>query len=112
MTSELVPDYPYALRELLAHARRLMDLLAKHERRASPYDSGGAWLIGRASELRCVIALVAMDWHKGLLSSDAAARKLGRHVRDLHDGLAIYLDIGRPACCRESQETTPGVGLA
>ncbi len=47
-----------------------------------------------------MVALVALDWHQQRLASDVAAAKLAQYVRDIHDGMAMHLDIGRPPCCR------------
>ena len=54
------------------------------------------WFISGAAAL---VALVALDWHHKRLSGEAAATKLARYVKEIHDGLAMHLDVGMPPCC-------------
>jgi hypothetical protein len=91
--------YPVALQAVMNHAQRLRSFLEDRESRAHPCDPGAHWIIGRAGEVQCVVALVALDWHQKRLSGEAAATKLARYVRDIHDGLAMHLDVGMPPCC-------------
>lgn len=104
------PFYPLVLQAVLNHAARLGELLGQRERTASPFEDGSLWLTGRATELHCVAAMAAVDWHEGRLSAKAAAGRLARYVRDLHDGMAMHLDIATPSCCRPPYETVPGIG--
>jgi hypothetical protein len=92
--------YPIVLQAVMNHAQRLRTFLNEREGRMRPGDAGLHWLTGRAGEVQCVVALIALDWHQDRLSSDAAAAKLARYVREIHDGLAMHLDIGMPPCCR------------
>lgn len=92
--------YPVVLQAVIDHAQRLRTFLEERERRMHPYEPGASWLTGRSGEIQCVVALVALDWHKGRLSGEAAASKLARYVKDIHDGMAMHLDIGMPPCCR------------
>ena len=92
--------YPVVLQAVMNHARRLRMFLEDRERRVHPNDAGAPWLIGRAGEVQCVVALIALDWHQERLSGEAAASKLAAYVREIHDGLAMHLDVGMPACCR------------
>jgi len=85
---------------VMNHAQRLRSFVEDRESRARPGDPGVQWLTGRGGEIQCVVALIALDWHQQRLSSEAAATKLSRYVKDIHDGLAMHLDIGTPACCR------------
>ncbi len=98
------PYYPLILQAVMNHAERLAELLARREQGQPTPDGGGAWLIGRAAELRCIAGIVAIDWHEGRLSAEAAACKLARYVRELHDGLAMHLDVAMPGCCRGRAE--------
>jgi hypothetical protein len=92
--------YPIVFQAVMNHAQRLRSFLEEREGRLLESDAGARWLIGRAGEVQCVVALIALDWHQERLSSDAAATKLARYVREIHDGLAMHLDIGMPPCCR------------
>jgi hypothetical protein len=91
--------YPVVLQAVMNHAQRLRSFLEDRESRARPGDAGTQWVIGRAGEVQCVVALVALDWHQKRLSGEAAATKLARYVKDMHDGLAMHLDVGMPPCC-------------
>jgi hypothetical protein len=93
--------YPVVFQAVMNHAQRLRRFIEDRESRARPGDGGAQWLTGRAGEIQCVVALIALDWHQQRLSGDAAAAKLARYVKDIHDGLAMHLDIGMPPCCRE-----------
>lgn len=92
--------YPVVLQAVMNHAQRLRGFLEERERRTHPGDAGAQWVTGRAGEVQCVVALVALDWHQQRLSTEAAATTLARYVREIHDGLAMHLDIGMPPCCR------------
>jgi hypothetical protein len=92
--------YPVVLQAVMNHAQRLRSFLDERERRMHPSDAGAQWITGRAGEVQCVVALVAIDWHQQRLSSEGAATTLARYVREIHDGLAMHLDIGMPPCCR------------
>ncbi|MGH7269291.1 MAG: hypothetical protein ACREJ3_02580 [Polyangiaceae bacterium] len=91
--------YPPALRDVIRHAERLKGLLIDRERSVYPFDAGGPWLTGRSGEVQCVVALLTMDWHEGRASTATTITEIGRYLRDVHDGLAIHLDIGMPSCC-------------
>jgi hypothetical protein len=107
------PFYPLVLQAVMNHAERLAELLAQRERVTRDFDVGGVWLIGRATELQCVAAMIAVDWQERRLPTAAAAGKLARYVRELHDGLAMHLDVAVPACCHAPPAATrPGVGEA
>ena len=82
------------------HAERLRVFVEDRERRARPGDAATSWLTGRSGEIQCVVALVALDWHQQRLSGEASAVKLACYLREIHDGLAMHLDIGMPPCCR------------
>jgi hypothetical protein len=92
--------YPAVLQAVMNHAQRLRMFLEERERRTHPNDAEAPWLIGRAGEVQCVVALVALDWYQERLSAQDAALRLSRYVRGLHDGLAMHLDVGMPPCCR------------
>ncbi len=92
--------YPVVLQAVMNHAQRLRTVLEDRERRMHPDEPGASWLTGRSGEVQCVVALVALDWHQRRLTGDAAASKLARYVKDIHDGMAMHLDIGMPPCCR------------
>jgi hypothetical protein len=98
--SQLGTRYPVVLQAVMNHAERLRSFVDDREGRLRPGDAGASWLTGRAGEIQCVVALVALDWHQQRLSGEAAATKLARYVKDIHDGMAMHLDIGRPPCCR------------
>jgi hypothetical protein len=92
--------YPIVLQAVINHADRLRVFIEDRERRVRPGDAGAQWLTGRAGEIQCVVALVALDWHQQRLSGEASAVKLACYLREIHDGLAMHLDIGMPPCCR------------
>jgi hypothetical protein len=102
--------YPPELDAVLEHARRLQDFMGRKERATYIFDAGGPWIAGRAGEIQCVVALVAMDWHEGRHDTEAAVASLNRYLRGLHDGLAMHLDIEQPPCCRPLPKEAPGAG--
>jgi hypothetical protein len=104
--------YPIVLQAVMNHAQRLRTFVEDREGRARPGDPGAPWLTGRAGEIQCVVALVALDWHQQRLSGEAAAVKLARYVREIHDGLAMHLDVGMPPCCRVALRRTAGAPRA
>src|SRR5258708_8804001 len=104
------PFYPVIFQAVINHAERLAELLAQRERVTREFDAGALWLMGRAAELECVAAMVVVDWQEGRLPAEAAASKLARYVRELHDGLAMHLDVEMPACCHAPLATSPGPG--
>jgi hypothetical protein len=98
--------YPVVLRAVMNHAQRLRSFIADRENHMSREDAAAPWLIGRAGEIQCVVALVALDWHQERLSTEAAAARLARYVKDLHDGLAMHIDVDMPPCCQSLQRGT------
>jgi hypothetical protein len=92
--------YPAVLQAVMNHAQRLRGVLEERERRTLPGDPDAAWLIGRAGEVQCVVALTALDWYQERYSGQEAAVRLQRYVREIHDGLAMHLDIAMPPCCK------------
>jgi hypothetical protein len=92
--------YPAVLQAVMSHAQRLRGFLEERERKTGPNDACAPWLIGRAGEIQCVVALIALDWYQERLSSQEAALRLSRYVREMHDGLAMHLDVEMPPCCR------------
>jgi hypothetical protein len=96
---DLGRPYPPALDDVIRHAQRLREYLSRREETTYPFHPGGAWLTGRAGEVQCVVALVAVDWYAARVSTDAAIVRLNRYLREMHDGLAMHLDVGRPPCC-------------
>jgi hypothetical protein len=92
--------YPAVLQAAMNHALRLRAFLEERERAARPNDPEAAWLIGRAGEVQCVVAILALDWYHERLSGPDAALRLSRYLREIHDGLAMHLDVGMPPCCR------------
>ena len=101
--------YPVVLRAVMSHAQRLRSFVAERENHLRPGDAGAPWLIGRAGEIQCVVALVALDWHHERLSTEAAAARLARYLKDLHDGLAMHIDVDLPPCCQSLQRPIFGV---
>jgi hypothetical protein len=104
------PHYPPVLQVVLDHAARLAELLTQRERACTPEEAGALWLAGRATEVQCVAAAAAVDWHEGRRSAASAAGRLARYLRDLHEGLAIHLGVGMPSCCRPPDDTVRGLG--
>jgi hypothetical protein len=102
--------YPVVLQAVMNHAQRLRLFLEERERRTQADDPGASWLIGRAGEIQCVVALAALDWHQSRLSGEGAASVLARYIKDIHDGMAMHLDIGMPPCCRAPLARTAGPG--
>ena len=92
--------YPVVLRAVMNHAQRLRTFVEDRENHLRPGDAAAPWLIGRAGEIQCVVALIALDWHQQRLSTEAAAAGLARYIKDIHDGLAMHIDVGMPPCCQ------------
>jgi hypothetical protein len=101
--------YPVVLRAVMSHAQRLRSFVADREHHLRPGDAAAPWLIGRAGEIQCVVALVALDWHQERLSTEAAAARLARYLKDLHDGLAMHIDVAMPPCCQSLQRRSSGI---
>jgi hypothetical protein len=78
----------------------LREFLAHRERTTLPSDPIAPWLLGRSGEIQCVVALVALDWYQARVDEALAVAKLTRYLKDIHDGVAMHLDIGLPPCCR------------
>src|SRR5215831_10843059 len=100
--------YPVVLRAVMSHAQRLRSFVADRENHLRVGDAAAPWLIGRAGEIQCVVALIALDWHQGRLSTEAAAAQLARYLKDLHDGLAMHIDVAMPPCCQSLQRRISG----
>jgi hypothetical protein len=98
------PRYPVVLQAVMNHAQRLREFVEDRERRVRRGDPGAWWLTGRSGEIQCVVAIVALDWHQKRLSSEDAATRLARYLRELHDGLAMHLDVEMPPCCRGTRK--------
>ncbi len=96
--------YPPELEDVLQHAQRLREFIARKERATYIVDPGGPWIAGRAGEIQCVVALAALDWHEGRHCTEGAVASLNRYLRGLHDGLAMHLDIDQPPCCRPPRD--------
>ncbi len=101
--------YPVVLQAVMNHAQRLQTFIEERERRTRRGDAAGRWLTGRSGEIQCVVALVALDWHQQRISSEAAATTLARYIREIHDGLAMHLDVAMPPCCRGPRKPTVAV---
>jgi hypothetical protein len=106
------PHYPPILQTVLDHAARFAELLAQRERACAPGEAGALWLAGRATEVQCVAAAAAVDWHEARRSAGSAAERLARYLHDLHEALAIHLGVGAPSCCRPPDDTLRGLGGA
>ncbi len=91
--------YPVALESVIQHARRLQTFLDEREARVLPDDPMAPWIVGRAGEVQCVVAIVAIDWHQQRVSDEEAAARLGRYLREMHDGLAMHFDVAMAPCC-------------
>jgi hypothetical protein len=100
--------YPVVLRAVMNHAQRLRAFIAERENHLCPGEAAAPWLIGRAGEIQCVVALVTLDWHHERLSTEAAAARLARYLKDLHDGLAMHIDVAMPPCCQSLQRLIRG----
>jgi hypothetical protein len=99
-SSDVVPSpYPPILQSVMNHAWRLQEFFDAVEEQLEGRDSLEPWVIGRAGELQCFVAIVALDWHHKRTSDGEAAARLARYVRDMHDGIAMHLDVGLPPCC-------------
>jgi|HubBroStandDraft_6_1064221.scaffolds.fasta_scaffold147663_2 hypothetical protein len=96
--------YPPELDAVLQHAQRLREFIARKERATYILDPGGPWIAGRSGEIQCVVAIVALDWHEGRHGTEGAVVSLNRYLRELHDGLAMHLDVGQPPCCRPPRD--------
>jgi hypothetical protein len=100
--------YPIVLRAVMNHAQRLRSFIAERENHLSPGEAAAPWLIGRAGEIQCMVALITLDWHQERLSTEAAAARLARYLKDLHDGLAMHIDVAMPPCCQTLQRRICG----
>jgi hypothetical protein len=100
--------YPVVLRAVMNHAERLRSFIEDREGHVRAGDPVAPWLIGRGGEIQCVVALVALDWHQQRLSNEAAATVLARYVKDIHDGLAMHMDVGLPPCCQRPLRRSSG----
>jgi hypothetical protein len=95
------PFYPSFLTEALRHAERLTGVLESLDpSRRGP--AAAKWLLGRASEVDCVVQLVISDWSAGQRSEVHAAQALNGYVSVLHRGLALHFGELAPPCCISS----------
>jgi RNA polymerase sigma factor for flagellar operon FliA len=87
--------YPPDLRKVVAHARRLIRVLAEIER-----GRKDAWFRGRAEEVRGAMSLAVADWRSGARDADMAGRLLLSYVDALHRSASKKLRCGVAlACC-------------
>jgi len=101
------PFYPPRLQTSVNHAERLCGILQEQEQLAAAARSQApAWLIGRAGELEQVVAATVQQWRAGRRGTETAAAALDEHLDALHDGLAAWLGLTSPLCCRGSAATT------
>ena len=68
-------QYPRDLRKVVAHAQRLIKVLAEIER-----GRKDAWFRGRAEEVRGAVSLAIGDWRSGARDADVAGRLLLSYV--------------------------------
>ncbi|MGH7437878.1 MAG: sigma-70 family RNA polymerase sigma factor [Polyangiaceae bacterium] len=88
-------QYPQDLRKVVAHAQRLIKVLAEIER-----GRKDAWFRGRAEELRGAMSLAVADWRSGARDADVAGRLLLSYVDALHRSASKKLRCGVAlACC-------------
>jgi hypothetical protein len=102
------PFYPPRLQDTVNHAERMCTVLQRAEEGAARAQGSPppAWLIGRAGELEQVVEAVVQRWRAGRHDADVAAATLDEHLEALHDGLAAWLGITAPLCCRGAAATT------
>jgi hypothetical protein len=95
------PVYPSFIAEALRHAERLTAVLESLDPRTRGV-SASTWLLGRASEVDCVLQLVISDWRAGRTSEVHTARAINSYLAALHRGLALYFGELAPPCCISS----------
>jgi RNA polymerase sigma factor for flagellar operon FliA len=87
--------YPPDLRKVVAHANRLIRVLAEIEQ-----GRKDAWFRGRAEEVRGAMSLAVADWRSGARDADMAGRLLLSYVDALHRSASKKLRCGVAlACC-------------
>jgi hypothetical protein len=105
------PSLPPVLGPVVAHAERFAQILEGRERHVSTRDMAALWLVGRAGELRCLLAVLLEDHEQGRVRAGQAAVELARHLNALHAGFAAINGRQAPLCCVESVEPTTSVLL-
>jgi hypothetical protein len=105
------PKYPRALQQVVNHAERFCDLLARLSSAASRDAQGGAWLTGRSREVEVVLKLGLADWASGQRSMEDAARSISAYLLDLHAGARERFGLkGELECCEEDVFLTAPAG--
>jgi len=88
-------EYPEDLSRVIGHAKRLMKLLAKLERARRD-----RWFVGRATEVRGVVALAITDWRSGARDLELTGKNIGTYIDALHRGASKKLRCGLALeCC-------------
>ena len=101
------PFYPPRLQASVNHAELLCTVLLRAEEAAARHGRHPpAWLIGRAGELEQVVVTTIQHWREGRRSPESAAGRLDEHLDCLHDGLAAWLGLTSPPCCRAASAVT------
>lgn len=88
------PFYPPRLQGAINHAERLHDAIA---RRAG--GEGSPWLVGRRSEIACVVAYLVREWRSSAIDEDQAARAVLEYLDVLHEGFVAHVGMAPPPCC-------------
>jgi hypothetical protein len=107
------PHYPPFLQDAVDHAERLVEVLHAIDPR-SARRGAASWLVGRASEVECLVAELTADWKKGTMAEQDAACAVNAYVHALHRGLAMNFGELAPSCCVHSLiiTSTPASFLA
>jgi hypothetical protein len=96
------PKYPRPLQEVVTHAERFCDLLARLERGAPRMERALAWLTGRAEEIALVYELGIGDWTARRRSLEHVALSLESYLADLHaEARALFFLQGVLECCED-----------
>jgi len=94
----LSPIYPPFLQETVDHASRLVLMLTNLDSRTMRRPAQ-RWLVGRATEVECVVDALTLDWRRGAMSDASTTGSINAYLHLVHRGLALHFGELAPSCC-------------
>ena len=98
------PFYPAQLQEVINHAERMAERLARL--RVEGDAAASAWLLGRVEEIETFVEHVAHEWRTLGLDPHAATRAVATYLEMLHDGMRVHFGDVSPRCCTSPLSVT------
>jgi hypothetical protein len=82
--------YPTELRQEMKRASYLARSLTLLVDRVGPDDPSFLWLVGRAGEVRTLVAAWARDWSEGTIDAHRAAHRVRAYLRGVEESLHAF----------------------